>query len=159
MPVDMDERGIVPAALDAALSARAAAGLRPAKLLYTIPTGQNPTGAVMDAERMAQVYELARKWDLVVIEDDAYYWLQYPDGPEAVPGLRLRREHAAAHAHLRATCAHPTCPSPPPLLAASHACCCCSCCCHLRHARSTPPPLTHTLSLSLWLFRSRLPVA
>ena len=152
MPVDMDERGIVPAALDAALSARAAAGLRPAKLLYTIPTGQNPTGAVMDAERMAQVYELARKWDLVVIEDDAYYWLQYPDGPEAVPGLRLRREHAAAHAHIP-----PALRFPCLLLHHMPCCCCCCCCCcfHLLHARSTTstpyPP-------SLWLFRSRLPV-
>ena len=158
MPVDMDERGIVPAALDAALSARAAAGLRPAKLLYTIPTGQNPTGAVMDAERMAQVYELARKWDLVVIEDDAYYWLQYPDGPEAVPGLRLRREHAAAHAHLRATCAHPTCPSPPLPLAASHALLLL-----LLLLLLPPPPRSVDTSTpythSLWLFRSRLPVA
>jgi DNA-binding transcriptional MocR family regulator len=46
----------------------------------------------MDAERMAQVYAVARKWSLVIIEDDAYYWLQYPNGPDNVPGLDLRRE-------------------------------------------------------------------
>jgi DNA-binding transcriptional MocR family regulator len=41
---------------------------------------------------MAQVYAVARKWSLVIIEDDAYYWLQYPNGPDNVPGLNLRRE-------------------------------------------------------------------
>jgi DNA-binding transcriptional MocR family regulator len=42
---------------------------------------------------MAAVYALARKWDLVIIEDDAYAFLQYnPDAPEDVPGLTLRRE-------------------------------------------------------------------
>lgn len=54
-------------------------------------TGQNPTGSVMSQERMAEVYSLAQKWDLVIIEDDAYYWLQYADGPDRVPGLNLRR--------------------------------------------------------------------
>lgn len=60
------------------------------------PTGQNPTGAVMDAARMGEVYALARKWSLVIIEDDAYYWLQYPQGPDNVPGLNLRRELCSA---------------------------------------------------------------
>jgi hypothetical protein len=45
----------------------------------------------MSHERMAEVYSLAQKWDLVIIEDDAYYWLQYADGPDSVPGLNLRR--------------------------------------------------------------------
>jgi len=46
----------------------------------------------MSHQRMCEVYAMARKWDLVVIEDDAYYWLQYPNGPQQVPGLNLRRE-------------------------------------------------------------------
>lgn len=41
---------------------------------------------------MGQIYALACKWSLIIIEDDAYYWLQYPHGPENVPGLNLRRE-------------------------------------------------------------------
>lgn len=49
----------------------------------------------MTAERMAQIYSLARKWSLIIIEDDAYYWLQYPDGPDNVPGLNLRRKLSA----------------------------------------------------------------
>jgi DNA-binding transcriptional MocR family regulator len=46
----------------------------------------------MSAERMGQIYDLARKWHLIIIEDDAYYWLQYHDGPDDVPGLNLRRK-------------------------------------------------------------------
>jgi DNA-binding transcriptional MocR family regulator len=46
----------------------------------------------MGAERMRQVYELARKWDLIILEDDAYFWLQYPQGADYVPGLDLRRK-------------------------------------------------------------------
>uniref|UniRef100_A0A383VSP6 Aminotransferase class I/classII large domain-containing protein n=1 Tax=Tetradesmus obliquus TaxID=3088 RepID=A0A383VSP6_TETOB len=90
LPVPMDSAGLLPAALDAMLTQRSSAGLALPRLLYCIPTGQNPTGAVMGPERMRQVYELARKWDLIILEDDAYFWLQYPQGPEAVPGLNLR---------------------------------------------------------------------
>jgi DNA-binding transcriptional MocR family regulator len=88
----MDNQGLLPAALDAMLTQRSAAGLALPRLLYSIPTGQNPTGAIMGPERMRQVYELARKWGLIILEDDAYFWLQYPQGAEAVPGLNLRRE-------------------------------------------------------------------
>lgn len=46
----------------------------------------------MSPQRIAEVYAVARKWDLVVVEDDAYYWLQFPHGPQQVPGLNLRRK-------------------------------------------------------------------
>jgi DNA-binding transcriptional MocR family regulator len=46
----------------------------------------------MSHERMREVYAAARKWDLVIIEDDAYYWLQFPDGSDNVPGVNLRRK-------------------------------------------------------------------
>jgi DNA-binding transcriptional MocR family regulator len=92
LPVPLDAQGLQPAALDALLSQRAAAGLALPRLLYCIPTGQNPTGAVMGPERMAEVYEVARKWGLIILEDDAYFWLQYPQGEAQPPGLNLRRE-------------------------------------------------------------------
>lgn len=46
------------------------------KLLYTIPTGQNPTGSVMSAKKRAQLMQLASKYDFLVVEDDPYYYLQ-----------------------------------------------------------------------------------
>eukprot|EP00775_Hariotina_reticulata_P005059 gene5059-5300_t len=90
LPVQLDHQGLLPSHLDGLMTTRQAAGLALPKVLYTIPTGQNPTGSVMSQERMVQVYQLAQKWDLIIIEDDAYYWLQYPDGPDNVPGLNLK---------------------------------------------------------------------
>lgn len=61
----MDDEGLTPAALDRA----AAAG---AKVLYTIPSLQNPTARVMGAKRRADIAAVARKRDLVIVEDDLY---------------------------------------------------------------------------------------
>ncbi|KAL6781009.1 hypothetical protein ACKKBG_A09385 [Auxenochlorella protothecoides x Auxenochlorella symbiontica] len=87
--VAIDAQGIVPASLEAVLEARAAAGRPAPKLLYTNPVAQNPTGAVVTRERMAAVYRLCRRYGLLILEDDPYYYLQYPAGPEHVPGTDL----------------------------------------------------------------------
>lgn len=47
-------------------------------LLYTIPTGQNPTGVTQTLQRREDLYAVAEKHDLFVIEDDPYYYLHYP---------------------------------------------------------------------------------
>ncbi|XTI95554.1 PLP-dependent transferase [Cenococcum geophilum] len=82
--VPMDAEGLVPAALDALLSAwDDARGPKPF-LLYTVPTGQNPTGATQGAARRRALYAVARKHDLFVLEDEPYYFLQMQ--PYAGPG-------------------------------------------------------------------------
>jgi 2-aminoadipate transaminase len=43
-----------------------------AKLLYTIPDFQNPTGVSLAADRRARLIELANRHDLIVLEDTAY---------------------------------------------------------------------------------------
>lgn len=99
LPVPMDGEGMVPTALDAMLVSRRAAGLRMPRVVYTIPSGQNPTGAAMGPGRRADIYEVCRRHGLVIVEDDAYSWLQYPGGEAAVPGLKgLQRERARARA-------------------------------------------------------------
>ncbi len=42
------------------------------KFIYTIPTFQNPTGVEMDFERRKRLIELAYKYRVIIIEDDAY---------------------------------------------------------------------------------------
>ena len=42
-----------------------------------MPTGHNPTGIVMSEERKRALYSVCQKHSLVIIEDDAYYWLQF----------------------------------------------------------------------------------
>ncbi|KAF2149360.1 aromatic aminotransferase Aro8 [Myriangium duriaei CBS 260.36] len=50
-------------------------GPRPS-VLYTIPTGQNPTGTTQTLERRQEIYAIAETYDLFIIEDDPYYFLQ-----------------------------------------------------------------------------------
>jgi 2-aminoadipate transaminase len=67
VPVAMDDEGLDPDALEAALKS----GPAPA-FLYTIPTFQNPTGRTLSDERRRRVAELAAEHDLFVLEDDPY---------------------------------------------------------------------------------------
>lgn len=76
--IDMDEEGILPDSLAAVLDnwdtdARSA---RKPFLLYIVPTGQNPTGATQGLQRRKNIYEVAQRHDLIMLEDDPYYWLQ-----------------------------------------------------------------------------------
>ncbi|ODV64816.1 aromatic amino acid aminotransferase II [Hyphopichia burtonii NRRL Y-1933] len=48
------------------------------KALYTIPTGQNPTGLTQTLEFRKKIYALAEKYDFAIIEDDPYGYLTLP---------------------------------------------------------------------------------
>lgn len=56
------------------------------KLIYTIPTFQNPTGTCMSFERRKRLLELAEKHHVPILEDDAYGYLNY--GNTEVPSLK-----------------------------------------------------------------------
>ncbi|CAF1056717.1 unnamed protein product [Adineta steineri] len=47
------------------------------RVLYTIPNGSNPTGASMSLERKKDIYNIAQKYNLLIIEDDPYFFLQF----------------------------------------------------------------------------------
>ncbi|WP_432134386.1 MULTISPECIES: PLP-dependent aminotransferase family protein [unclassified Streptomyces] len=55
------------------------------KLLYTVPTFQNPTGRTLPAERRAAIAAVAARHGLWIVEDDPYGELRY-DG-ERVPWI------------------------------------------------------------------------
>ncbi|KAL6944836.1 Aromatic/aminoadipate aminotransferase 1 [Hanseniaspora osmophila] len=74
-PVPMDNEGIIPEKLSEILD-NWTEGVPKPKLLYTIPTGQNPTGSSLSVERKVAIYELAKKHDFIIIEDEPYYFLQ-----------------------------------------------------------------------------------
>ena len=38
------------------------------------------TGTTVPLERRRELYKVAQDWNLIIIEDDAYYYLQYPNG-------------------------------------------------------------------------------
>lgn len=85
IPVKIDKEGMVPSSLREELEAVRGTPKQP-KLLYTVPTGQNPTGSTVPAARKAEIYAICAEHDLVIIEDDAYYTLQFP----RVPGGQQR---------------------------------------------------------------------
>lgn len=65
-PVDMDEEGLAPQALEAAIREE-----KP-RAIFTIPTLQNPTTAIMSAARRAEIARIARAHEIAIIEDDIY---------------------------------------------------------------------------------------
>lgn len=57
-----------------------------AKLIYTIPNFQNPSGVTMSFEKRKKVYELAKKYNVLIIEDNPYGDLRYSG--ENVPNIK-----------------------------------------------------------------------
>lgn len=67
--VKLDADGIVPDLLDEQLNSwDDSVGRRP-KVLYTIPTGQNPTGSTSSPARRQALYKVCQKHDIVILED------------------------------------------------------------------------------------------
>ncbi len=56
------------------------------KMLYVIPTFQNPTGKTLAADRRAPIAALAAKYGVVVAEDDPYHDLRYTG--QAAPTIK-----------------------------------------------------------------------
>lgn len=77
--VAMDKEGLLPDSLDSILNEwdpSVRHGAPKPWLLYTVPTGQNPTGATQSLERRKEIYRIAQKHDLYIIEDEPYFFLQ-----------------------------------------------------------------------------------
>ncbi|MBQ5810465.1 MAG: PLP-dependent aminotransferase family protein [Clostridia bacterium] len=48
-----------------------------AKFIYTIPNFQNPSGVTMSAEKRVRLYELAKKYNVPILEDNPYGDLRF----------------------------------------------------------------------------------
>ncbi|ERT02798.1 hypothetical protein HMPREF1624_01100 [Sporothrix schenckii ATCC 58251] len=90
--VEMDEQGMLPERLDDLLSGwdvQARGGSPKPHLLYTVPSGQNPTGATQGAARRKAIYDVCSLHDVYILEDEPYYFLQMPpyerDRPAGAP--------------------------------------------------------------------------
>lgn len=77
--VECDGGGLKPEALERTLREwdEAREGTRRPRVLYTVPSGGNPTGASLDLARKEAIYSVAREFGLLILEDDPYHWLQY----------------------------------------------------------------------------------
>ena len=70
--VEMGEDGIDPDALE-----RAILSTPRVKLLYLIPTFQNPSGITTSLEKRRRIYEIAKKYSLPILEDNPYGELRF----------------------------------------------------------------------------------
>jgi len=66
------------------------AGTKPV-FVYVLPNFHNPAGTTLSEERRQRLVELARKYDLVLVEDDPYGELRY-EGEYLTPIFRLAPE-------------------------------------------------------------------
>ena len=79
--VGMDENG-----MDTDGLARALQETPGAKLIYTVPDFQNPTGVTMSLERRKKLIELANRFNLIILEDSPYREIRYEGA--AIPTLK-----------------------------------------------------------------------
>ena len=83
--VAMDNDGLVPSELEAALRSLNAQGRTP-KFLYTIPNFHNPAGITLAVQRRAEVLRLCAEYRVLIIEDNPYGLLSF-DG-QIYPAMR-----------------------------------------------------------------------
>lgn len=76
VPVTSDEGGLVVGAAADAIARVRARGVTP-RLLYTVPTYNNPTGVSLDAGRRQALVDLAATEAVTILEDDVYRELVY----------------------------------------------------------------------------------
>lgn len=74
-PIATDEFGAIPESVEAQIKA-----FKP-KLMYVIPTFQNPSGKTLTLERRRRLAELANRYGVVLAEDDPYRDLRYAGQP------------------------------------------------------------------------------
>lgn len=79
--VSMDDEGMSAEGLEASLKANPSA-----KLIYTIPNFQNPTGLTSTLKRRREMLELAKRYGVYILEDNPYGDLRFEG--ESVPPIK-----------------------------------------------------------------------
>jgi 2-aminoadipate transaminase len=94
--IPVDEDGMDVDLLEAELERARRNGLR-TRLIYSMPTFQNPTGTTLSLSRRVRLLEIARRFQAVILEDDPYFQLRYR-GRELPPLVSLDRDGVVIHA-------------------------------------------------------------
>ncbi len=87
--VEMDEYGMIPDLLHKILG-RLSQKNEPVKFLYLIPEFQNPSGRTMNLARRRAIIQVAKEFDLPILEDQPYRELRY-DGKRIITLWELAR--------------------------------------------------------------------
>ncbi|XP_041360154.1 kynurenine/alpha-aminoadipate aminotransferase, mitochondrial-like [Gigantopelta aegis] len=82
LPVESDKDGIIPGSIRRHLSkwnpedSQNPKSSIP-KILHCVPNGGNPTGSQLTWERKKAIYKLCQDYDIIIMEDDPYFYLQF----------------------------------------------------------------------------------
>jgi 2-aminoadipate transaminase len=81
VPIPIDEHGMKIDVLEEKLIEYRNKG-EPIKIVYTVPTFQNPAGVTMPLDRRKRLVELTKLYDFYLVEDNPYGELRYSGEPE-----------------------------------------------------------------------------
>ncbi|KAM3074807.1 hypothetical protein ACMFMG_008221 [Clarireedia jacksonii] len=103
VPVKIDTEGMIPTGPgsleDVLENWDDSKGQRP-HLLYTVTIGQNPTSGTLSIQRRKELYALCSKYDVMIIEDDPYWYLQFPSAVALQAEARNEPAPEPAPAHV-----------------------------------------------------------
>ncbi|RMF26819.1 MAG: PLP-dependent aminotransferase family protein, partial [Chloroflexi bacterium] len=85
LTVPLDDDGMVVDEIERAVAAQ------PVKFVYVLPNFHNPAGTTLPLERRQRLVEIARRHNLIIIEDDPYGELRY-EGEDIIPIWALAPE-------------------------------------------------------------------
>lgn len=74
--IKFDEHGMIPQKLEEKLEELKNKGEKP-KFIYIIPDFQNPAGVTVPEERRKEIIALARKYDILIVEDSPYKQIRF----------------------------------------------------------------------------------
>jgi DNA-binding transcriptional MocR family regulator len=87
LPLEMDEDGLLPDSFEAA------ARLGKARVLYIVPSLQNPTTHTMSRQRREAIVAIARRFDITILEDDIFHLLDDRVQPPTFHALAPERTY------------------------------------------------------------------
>ncbi|KAE8214844.1 hypothetical protein CF327_g1808 [Tilletia walkeri] len=94
IPIGSDEEGLCPHKLREALEGWSTnpktSSLKFPKLVYTTPTGANPAGTTASEQRKREVLQVVQEFNILLFEDDPYYYLSFVGLGEGAPETRRR---------------------------------------------------------------------
>jgi 2-aminoadipate transaminase len=77
LEVAQDSEGLMVEELEDQLRARTEKGRRLPKLVYNVPEFHNPTGVSMSERRRIDLVRAARRWNMIIVEDDPYRRIRF----------------------------------------------------------------------------------
>ena len=84
LSIPIDQFGMIPEELEKVMSRWTPEQcqddeIKTPKVIYINPSAANPSGVSLHTERKQQIYDIARRYNILIIEDDPYYIIQFEE--------------------------------------------------------------------------------